>query len=168
MRSRRGTGRRKATHMQIEPIGIVRNGVREAVDENWGAVVSEIILRDEFAGGLKGIDDFSHVMVVFQMHAAEFKSDCHLVRRPRDQEDMPLLGIFAQRARHRPNPIGVTTVAVERIEGSSLVVTGLDAIDGSPVLDIKPHVPVYDSAPKPSVPEWMGRLMCGYFGGRRT
>jgi tRNA-Thr(GGU) m(6)t(6)A37 methyltransferase TsaA len=153
--------------MQIEPIGIVRNSVRGAIDENWGAVVSEIKLSEEFAPGLRGLEGFSHVIVVFVMHAAEFDPDRHLVRRPRDQADMPLLGIFAQRARHRPNPIGITTVALQRIEGSSLFVKGLDAIDGSPVLDIKPHVPIYDSPETPSVPEWVGRLMRGYFGNGR-
>ena len=150
--------------MNIEPIGIVKNSVKEAIDENWGAVVSEIELREEFAPGLKGLDTFSHVIVVFLMHEAEFRLGDHLVRRPRDQADLPLIGIFAQRARHRPNPIGITTVALKRLEGRSLFVSGLDAIDGTPVLDIKPHVPIHDSPAGPSVPEWMGRLMQGYFG----
>lgn len=149
--------------MTIEPIGVVRNDVKEPTDENWGAVVSEIAVRPELSAGLRGLDAFSHAVIVFLMHAAEFRPTQHLVRRPRDQADMPLLGIFAQRARHRPNPIGVTTVRLERVEGHSLFVVGLDAIDGTPVLDIKPHVPVYDAAVRPSVPEWVGRLMRGYF-----
>lgn len=149
--------------MTLQPIGVVRNGVLDSTDENWGAVASEIQLRPEFAPGLRGLEAFSHVVIVFFMHAADFNPDQHLVRRPRGQADMPLLGIFAQRARHRPNPVGVTTARLERVEGSSLFVVGLDAIDGTPVLDIKPHVPVFDSAEKPSVPEWVDRLMRGYF-----
>ena len=76
---------------------------------------------------------------------------------------MPVVGIFAQRARHRPNPIGVTTVAIDRLAGDSVYVRGLDAIDGTPVLDVKPHVRAFDSPLEPTEPEWMGRLMEGYF-----
>jgi tRNA (Thr-GGU) A37 N-methylase len=76
---------------------------------------------------------------------------------------MPLVGTFAQRARHRPNPIGVTTAELKRVEGASLFVRGLDAIDGSPVLDVKPHVPAFDSPGHARVPDWMSRLMEGYF-----
>ena len=149
--------------MEVEFIGVVENGVAEATDENWGSVVSEIRLRADLADGLRGLETFSHAVVVFLMHTAAFDAGSHLTRRPRDRPDMPALGIFAQRARHRPNPIGVTTVAIDRIEGASLFVRGLDAIDGTPVLDLKPHVPIYDSPGTPRVPEWVGRLMAGYF-----
>lgn len=149
--------------MEVEPIGVVKNGVAEATDENWGSGVSEIRLRPELADGLRGLETFSHAVVVFLMHAAVFEAVSHLVRRPRDRADMPALGIFAQRARHRPNPIGVTTVAIDRVEGASLFVRGLDAIDGTPVLDLKPHFPIYDSPGTPRVPGWVDRLMAGYF-----
>lgn len=149
--------------MELNPIGFVSNAVVEAADENWGSVVSEIRLRPEFADGLRGLEEFSHAVVVFLMHEARFDAATHVVRRPRDRADMPSLGIFAQRARHRPNPIGVTTVAVERTAPGLLVVRGLDAIDGTPVLDVKPHFPVYDAPPDARMPEWVGRLMEGYF-----
>jgi tRNA-Thr(GGU) m(6)t(6)A37 methyltransferase TsaA len=149
--------------MEIEPIGVVKNGVGEATDENWGSVVSEIRLRSDLAQGLRGLEAFSHAVVVFLMHAATFDAASHLVRRPRDRADMPSLGIFAQRARHRPNPIGVTSVEIDRVEGASLFVRSLDAIDGTPVLDLKPHFPMYDSPGTPRVPEWVERLMVGYF-----
>jgi tRNA (adenine37-N6)-methyltransferase len=113
--------------------------------------------------GLRGLDEFSHVVVIFMMHGAPFDRAQHLLRRPRDREDMPLLGSFAQRAKHRPNPIGVTTVKIERIEGRSLFVRGLDAVEGTPVLDLKPHFPVFDSPRNVVVPEWVARLMAGYF-----
>jgi tRNA-Thr(GGU) m(6)t(6)A37 methyltransferase TsaA len=149
--------------MNLEPIGVVRNLASHATDENWGAVVSEVRLKPEFSGGLSGLDGFSHALVVFLMHQARFDPQSHLLRRPRDREDMPLLGIFAQRAKHRPNPIGVTVARIVKTEPSSLFVEGLDAIDGTPVLDIKPHVPVFDAPGNPWVAEWMDRLMSGYF-----
>src|SRR4051812_43570731 len=101
--------------MEMRPIGVVKNAVHEAGEAAWGGVVSEIELRPELADGLAGLEAFSHVVVVFLMHEARFDPDAHLRRRPRDRDDMPALGIFAQRAKHRPNPIGVTTVAVERL-----------------------------------------------------
>jgi tRNA-Thr(GGU) m(6)t(6)A37 methyltransferase TsaA len=147
----------------VNPIGIVKNDIAEPTDEGWGQVISEIRLVPELTDGLLGIDEFSHAVVIFLMHGARFTPGAHLRRRPRDQADMPERGIFAQRARHRPNPIGVTTVAIEGLRSGVLVVRGLDAIDGTPVLDLKPHVPIYDSPAGARVPEWMTRLMAGYF-----
>jgi tRNA (adenine37-N6)-methyltransferase len=149
--------------MEFKPIGTVFNRVREAVDSSWGEVDSEIRIVPELASGVVGLGAFSHALVVFLMHQAEFTPAKHLTRHPQDRSDVPLVGIFAQRARHRPNPIGVTTVQIERIERGSVHVRGLDAIDGTPVLDIKPHVVAYDSPSNPREPEWMGTLMRGYF-----
>lgn len=149
--------------MKIEPIGVVRNGLIEPGDENWGGVMSEIQLRSDLAVGLCGLEQFSHAVIVFLMHQADFQAQSHLLRRPRDRADMPMLGIFAQRARHRPNPIGITTVQIDRVERTSLFVRGLDAIDGSPVLDVKPHVPAYDAPRHTTVPHWIDELMHGYF-----
>ena len=76
---------------------------------------------------------------------------------------MPAVGIFAQRAKHRPNPLGITSVPLIKIEKNVLTVKGLDAIDGTPVLDIKPYVSAFDRIDQPVIPEWMNRLMEGYF-----
>ena len=149
--------------MRLDAIGVVRNGVTATRDEEWGRVVSEIQLDPDLADGLIGLEQFSHVVVLFLMHEARFDAVTHLTRRPRDRPDMPLVGAFAQRGRHRPNPIGVTTAELKRVEGASLFVRGLDAIDGTPVLDVKPHAPAFDCPPHPRVPEWMSRLMEGYF-----
>jgi tRNA-Thr(GGU) m(6)t(6)A37 methyltransferase TsaA len=149
--------------MTLEPIGLVVNGVAGARDAGWGEVVSEIRLRPELADGLFGLDEFSHAVVVFFLHKSGFDPASQLRRHPRERADLPKLGIFAQRARHRPNPIAITTVAIVRSEGASLFVRGLDAIDGTPVLDLKPHFPDFDSPRSPRVPEWVGRLMAGYF-----
>ena len=148
--------------LAMEPVGLVRSPVPEGVDEDWGSVVAEIHLREEYAPGLRGLEEFSHVIVVFLMHRATFSAD-DLVRRPRGRADMPELGIFAQRAKHRPNPIGLTAVRLLSVRGNVLTVRGLDAIDGSPVLDIKPYFPVFDRVDEAVTPEWVDRLMEGYF-----
>ncbi len=149
--------------MNFEPIGIVRSPVKQAVDKDWGRVVSEIHIDSRYAGGLGGVNAFSHIIVVFGMHESTWAIESDLVRRPQGRVDMPLVGIFAQRARHRPNPIGITSVQLLSVEGNSLFVKGLDAIDETPVLDIKPYFPHYDCVADAQYPEWVDRLMVDYF-----
>jgi tRNA-Thr(GGU) m(6)t(6)A37 methyltransferase TsaA len=149
--------------MTFEPIGTVRSTADESVDMGWGAVEAEIHLSEDLVPGLKGLEEFSHIVVVFHMDKATFDAGKDLVRRPRGRADMPELGIFAQRPKHRPNPIGVTTVQLLGIDRNVLRVHGLDAIDGTPVLDIKPYFPQFDHVEGARVPEWVGRLMEGYY-----
>ena len=150
-------------NLECRAIGVVRSPVTEPVDEGWGSVVSEVHVNEEYAAGLRGLEDFSHAVVVVYLHKAEFDPEAHLRRRPQGREDMPRVGIFAQRARHRPNPIGITAVEMVRVEGNVLKVRGLDAIDGTPVLDVRPYFPAYDRVDDASVPDWVDRLMEGYF-----
>jgi tRNA (adenine37-N6)-methyltransferase len=147
----------------FDPIGIVRSPVVEGKDDGWGDVVAELHIAPHLADGLRGIEQFSHAIVLFWMHQASFQPGTDLVRRPRGREDMPELGIFAQRAKHRPNPIGLTVVRLLARNGPVLTVRGLDAIDASPILDIKPYFPEFDAVDLPAVPEWATRLMRGYF-----
>ncbi len=149
--------------MNFEPIGIVKSPVKEGVDEGWGKVVSEIRLNKDLAPGLSGPSEFSHIIVVFYMHESSWTPKSDLVRRPQGRADMPGLGIFAQRAKHRPNPIGITAVQLLNINDNVITVKGLDAIDGTPVLDIKPYFPQYDRVEKAKIPEWVSRLMVNYF-----
>jgi len=149
--------------MNCTPIGIVRSPVTEGVDSGWGGVVSEIHIDRELAAGLAGLESFSHIVIVFDMHKSTWTPGSDLARRPRGRADMPRLGIFAQRAKHRPNPIGITTVQLLGVDGNVLKVQGLDAIDGTPVLDIKPYFPQFDEASGCRTPEWVERLMSGYF-----
>jgi tRNA-Thr(GGU) m(6)t(6)A37 methyltransferase TsaA len=149
--------------MKIEPIGYVLSPVKDTVDEKWGQVVSEIQVKLELAPGLKGLNSFSHILVVYYMHEATWSPEKDLIRRPQGRTDMPELGIFSQRAKHRPNAIGITAVSLVEVKGNSLRVRGLDAIDGTPVLDIKPYFPVYDRIESPVEPEWVSRLMEKYF-----
>jgi tRNA-Thr(GGU) m(6)t(6)A37 methyltransferase TsaA len=149
--------------ISMQPIGWVRNSRESTIDAGWGAIESRIELRPEAAAGLEGLDQFSHVLVIFYMHLDPDREAPVLRRRPRGRDDMPLLGVFAQRGRMRPNPIGVTAVEIVRLEPGVLVVRGLDAVDGTPVLDLKPYAPAFDRREAAPVPEWLDRLMQGYF-----
>lgn len=147
----------------VRPIGVVRSPVVEGRDEAWGSIVAELHLDAALAAGLTGIEQFSHLLVVYWMHQATFAVGADLVRRPRGRQDMPETGIFAQRAKHRPVPIGVTAVRLLARRDAIVEVQGLDAIDGSPILDIKPYFPQFDGVESPTVPDWVDRLMHGYF-----
>jgi tRNA-Thr(GGU) m(6)t(6)A37 methyltransferase TsaA len=148
--------------MNLNPIGFVESPVVEGVDENWGKVTSKIIIHEIFAPGLKGLNEYSHIIVIFYMHKSSFEPEDHLVRRPQDNENYPITGIFAQRAKHRPNFIGVTSVELLSIEDRVLTVRGLDAINSSPVLDIKPYFPAYDRRDA-ITPKWVNKIMKKYF-----
>lgn len=147
----------------LNPIGIVHNDVTDPIDENWSKVISDIQVRPELADGLKGLDTWSHIIIIYVLHQAQFNPTTHLVRRPRDLDEMPELGIFAQRARHRPNLIGISAVKLLDVHDLGVRVRGLDAINGTPVLDIKPYAPIYDGVLNPLVPAWFVQLMQGYF-----
>ena len=147
----------------LTPIGRVESPVEEPVDENWGKVRSRIVLLPEYAGGLDGLNEFSHAIIVTYLHKAKYEQSKHLKRRPRGLESMPLLGIFSQRAKDRPNPIGITAVKITGVGNDYLEVQGLDAINGTPVLDIKPYYPQYDRVGNPQMPEWVAELMKRYF-----
>ncbi len=149
--------------IRLHVIGTVKNGRDDAADRGWGAVVSAIEMLPEFVAGIEGLGSFSHCLVLFYMDRDPDQEAPTLERRPRGRADMPLLGVFAQRARRRPNPVGITAVEIVRVEPGKVVVRGLDALDGTPVLDLKPYVPVFDRREAARVPEWMDRLMEGYF-----
>lgn len=146
----------------MEPIGYVRNEVTERKDVAWGEDTSTIVLEESHISGLKGLEDFSHVIILYYLDKAKYVKEKHLQRRPQNREDMPLVGIFSQRGKDRPNQIGMTSVEIVSVSDDRIVVKGLDAIDGTPVLDIKPYYPVYDKK-EASVPEWVERLMEHYF-----
>lgn len=149
--------------MNLEPIGTVKSPITEEVVEHWGEVVSEIVLDEALAPGLQGLEQFSHLLVIFYMHQAQFNPSTDLLRRPRGRADMPLLGIFAQRPKMHPNPIGITTVQLLEVTGNRVKVKGLDAIDNTPILDIKPYFPIFDRVDNARTPEWVDRLLQGYF-----
>lgn len=147
----------------LKIIGFVSSPVAERVDENWGKIESKIKLDSVYAGGLIGLNDFSHAIIVTYLHQARFQKEKHLQRRPRNLQEMPNVGIFSQRAKNRPNPIGITAVEIISVGEDYLDVKGLDAINGTPVLDIKPYYPHYDRIENTKIPTWVDRLMKDYF-----
>ena len=148
--------------LTMRPVGRVRNRIADRKDRAWGEDISSIVLDEPYVSGLKGLEDFSHAIILFYLDQARYDRKKHLQRRPQNRDDMPLTGIFAQRAKDRPNQIGMTTVEILSVTEDTLDVKGLDAVDGTPVLDIKPYYPAYDKR-EATVPEWVDRLMEHYF-----
>lgn len=150
--------------IECKPIGTVRAPVTEMSLGNWAKVDSEIHIEARYAGGLRGLESYSHVIVVFFLHQiGSFDPAKQLLRKPRGMEQMHEVGVFAQRTKYRPNPIGVTAVELRGVSGNVLAVRGLDALDGTPVLDIKPYIPEFDRIAEPRTPEWVASFMEGYF-----
>lgn len=147
--------------ISMEPIGYVANKIDSPRDDGWAEVESKIIIEQHLSLALTGLNDFSHILVVFWMHLAQPLTV--LKRRPQGRDDMPEIGLLSQRAKHRPNPIGITTVPLVKVNDCELTVRGLDAINGTPVLDIKPYYPDFDRPDEVKTPEWVSRLMTGYF-----
>ena len=149
----------------VRPIGTVRSDRAEAVDDDWDAVAVRIELDAErfTADVVAGLDEFSHVDVVYLFHLVD-ESDVNLgARHPRGRDDWPLVGIFAQRAKARPNRIGVTTCRLLQVDGLVLHLEGLDAIEGTPVLDIKPNMAEFWPRGDHAQPAWSTELMAGYW-----
>lgn len=146
-----------ADQLILRPIGWVRNSVSSGGREVcWDAIESCIALDPAWAEGLQGITGFSHVWVLF--YFSQSPPPESLCTHPQGREDAPLVGRFATRSPTRPNPIGMTAVELLAVEGNCLRVRGLDAFDGTPVLDIKPYLPHGDSLPHARVPDWLRRL----------
>ena len=141
--------------IKIKPIGFVKNNIKEQRFGNWSDVVSEIILNKEYEDALDGIEDYSHINVVFWMN--EVKT-CKIKHQPQGNEHVPVVGIFACRCPNRPNPIGITTVELLERKNNTVKVKGLDVIDNTPIIDIKPYTPQYDKVKDVKTPEWIDKL----------
>ena len=149
----------------MRPIGFVDGGRAEPIDDSWDSVEAKNELdpaqfRPDAAAGL---DAFSHVEVIFHFDRAPAQSINTGARHPRGNTDWPKVGIFAQRGKDRPNRIGVTVCRLLSVDGLSLTVRGLDAIDGTPVLDIKPVMKGFLPRGEISEPDWAGELMREYW-----
>ena len=151
--------------LRMRPIGHVRGGREVVEDDDWQSVTSRI----ELDGGVVDVDAtdglaaFSHIEVVYVFDRVDPSSVCTGARHPRGREDWPRVGILAQRAKDRPNRIGVTVCDLLGVERGALLVAGLDAVDGTPVLDVKPYLRGF--APRGTVrePAWATELMEGYW-----
>jgi tRNA (adenine37-N6)-methyltransferase len=153
------------TALAVVPIGVVRASRDAAIDDHWDSVRSVIELDPSQveADATLGLDTFSHIEVVFSFHLADDLAVCRGARRPRGNPDWPRTGILAQRAKDRPNRIGVTTCRLTAVAGLTLHVQGLDAIDGTPVLDVKPWMAGFAPRGETHEPAWARELMAGYW-----
>ena len=145
-------------------IGFVRSDRTEAIDDGWDQVTARIELNEEFSpDALLGLADFSHAEVIFCFDRVDEGTIESGARHPRGNKAWPRVGIFAQRAKDRPNRLGLTTVEIVRVAGRTLVVQGLDAIDGTPVLDIKPVMQEFLPRTQVRQPEWSRELIRDYW-----
>lgn len=149
----------------MDAIGHVSSPRTEPIDDDWDAIISTITLDPArfTADALVGLDAYSHVEVVFQFDRVEPEKVQCGARRPRNNPDWPEVGIFAQRAKNRPNRIGTCVCRVLGVTGLTLTVRGLDAIDGTPVLDLKPYMVEFGARGAVRQPPWSHELMAGYW-----
>jgi tRNA-Thr(GGU) m(6)t(6)A37 methyltransferase TsaA len=152
------------TSFEVEPIGWVEASREQAEDDYWGDAESRIVLSDRFdADCLEGIEEFSHVEVLFLFDRVDPAKVVAGARHPRNNREWPRVGIFAQRGKARPNRIGSTVCRVLRREGLRLHVGELDAIDGTPVLDLKPVMREFLPRDEVRQPPWSRELMRDYW-----
>jgi tRNA-Thr(GGU) m(6)t(6)A37 methyltransferase TsaA len=137
----------------LTPVAVVRNSISDTSGRTWAAVRSELVFRDEFVPALDGLGGFSHAFVVTWLNHVTDDGRALLRIRPTGDERSPEVGVFATRTAHRPNPIAVSIVPLEGVSKNVVKVVGLDVVDGTPVLDIKPYVSFYDSFDA-EVPTW--------------
>lgn len=149
----------------IEPIGHVRGGRADPIDDDWGNSRSTVELDPAHYGAdaLAGLDAFSHVEIIFVFDGVSPEKIERGARHPRGRADWPLTGIFAQRGKNRPNRLGATICRVLGVDGTRLHIEGLDAIDGTPVIDIKPVMREFLPRDEVRQPEWVAELMAAYW-----
>ena len=147
----------------MKPVAFVRNSRKNLSDDFWGDVVSEIELADHIpTESFNGIESFSHIEIIFHFHL----SDKPIIysRHPRGNPAWPEVGIFAQRNKNRPNSLGLTTVKLISREGRKLIMNHLDAIDGTPVIDIKPVMSTFlPDKNEVREPFWVGEMLKDYW-----
>jgi tRNA (adenine37-N6)-methyltransferase len=150
--------------IELSPIATVKNKRQVIEDDHWGGIVSIIELDSSFTEeALLQIENFSHAEIIYYFHLVEENKIETGARHPRNNKDWLKVGIFAQRGKNRPNRLGATIVKVIKREGHQLFVQGLDAIDGTPVLDIKPVMKEFLPREKVAQPEWATELMKNYW-----
>jgi tRNA-Thr(GGU) m(6)t(6)A37 methyltransferase TsaA len=148
----------------IIPIAFVNNNRKEIEDDNWGSIISTIELAENInESSLIGINEFSHLEIIFYFDKVSDDKIQYEARHPRNNKEYPQIGIFAQRGKNRPNKLGVTIVELVELKQRKLIVKGLDAIDGTPIIDIKPVMKEF--LPKGEVvqPKWTISLMENYW-----
>jgi tRNA-Thr(GGU) m(6)t(6)A37 methyltransferase TsaA len=142
--------------ISLTPIGFVHTSTRpEQVKKRQH--ISEIVLRTDLTDALYGLHEFSHIFVIYWLHEISAQQQQILKVHPRGRRELPLIGVFATRTPLRPNPLGLTITELMGIEGNIIRVRGLDAYNGTPVLDLKP-VDHWDTDLELRVPNWWAQL----------
>ena len=163
-----------AHDMMLRPVGVVRSPLKEPSlvakpgDLEWRSratgtrenrrIISELVIDSKLAGILDGIEDFSHILVLYWAHRVPSKARSLLKAHPMGRKDLPLVGIFSTCSPARPNTICATVVRLMKRQGNALTVEGLDALDGSPIVDIKPYNPSYYPTGDVKIADWMERI----------
>ena len=140
----------------LTSIARVENGERDAGRQDWRRVRSTIRLREGLGEALLGLEGYTHVIVIGWLHEIPEELRTRLQAYPAGDELLPLQGALALRGGARPNPLSFTVCRLLRVDGDTLEVEGLDLVDGTPVLDVKPYIPHYDAEPKAKIPKWAG------------
>jgi tRNA-Thr(GGU) m(6)t(6)A37 methyltransferase TsaA len=147
----------------VHPVAHVKNSRKEIKDDHWATILSEIQLDEHIpAEAFDGIDAFSHLEIIFHFDRSD-PSNIVFSGHPRGNSEWPHIGIFAQRKKDRPNAIGLTIVEFVKREGDTIWVKNLDAIDGTPILDIKPVMKEFLPLSEVRQPQWAGELMREYW-----
>ena len=149
-------GMDKKGRIQLKPIGKAKNTAKKPELVGWKDLITEIVIDKRYAKGLDWIEGYSHVIIVYWMGR---EKECHLKHHPQGRKDVPYGGIFACRCPQRPNRIAISTVKLLSRKNNSIKVKGLDILDGTPILDIKPYTPHYDEVSRARVPAWVNRLI---------
>ncbi len=148
--------------IELRPIGVVRSPEKESRKGSFDDVEAEILLDEDLVEGLEGLDEFSHIEVVFAMHLPSPRTERGSLKfrvHPRGHRFLPAVGLFATRSPSRPNRIGSTLCELLEVENNTIRVRGLDALDGSPVLDIKaPTLKHAEKYEEMRFAEWMHQL----------
>jgi tRNA-Thr(GGU) m(6)t(6)A37 methyltransferase TsaA len=151
--------------ISLHPIGVVRSPIHDPVDDVWGGLISTVELDPALVGpeATLGLAEFSHIQVLFHLHQVREEDVRFGKRHPRGRKDWPEVGILAQRARVRPNRLGLSTCRLIAVDGLKLTVENLDAIDGTPVVDVKPYMTEFGPSGEVRQPQWSTELMKSYF-----
>lgn len=151
--------------IHMNPIGVVQCSRQAPIDDQWDkeSTVIELDATQVSPAATLGLADFSHLEVVYLFDRVDPEGVCRGARHPRGRADWPMVGILAQRAKDRPNRIGITTCRIKSVSGLRIEVLGLDAIDGTPILDIKPYLREFAPRGEVHQPAWVSELMKDYF-----
>jgi tRNA (adenine37-N6)-methyltransferase len=140
---------------ELEPIGYVKNDVQDVRFKDWKNLVSCLVIDSRYAKALDGLEEFSHLLVITRLH---LPGRVLLKRHPRNRQDLPVVGVFATRSQMRPNRLGLHVVRLMERKKEELLVQGLDTLNGTPLIDIKPYIPEQDVVMSAMVPAWVHKL----------